>query len=284
MARKKKSRNTKLSPRKALILIIVVAGCLLMARSIEWDDSRKPDVTERQTDINGNLLDVKTAKGVPEARKQYLGMDISFNTKAHIPNWVSWELTDKETEGTAPRTNKFANDPEVEGCPDTWDYSYSGYDRGHMAPAGDMKWNPQAMEETFYLTNICPQAKALNTGSWRTLEEKCRVWAKALGHIYIVCGPVIDGKPMEYIGDSKVYVPSAFFKAIIAPDADPAMGIGFIMPNSKVAGGMQRCAVSIDSIESLTGHDLFPALPDKLEAELESQCNFNRWSTIRNRK
>ena len=284
MARKKRKKNGSWSPRKAIFLIILVAGCLIMARGLEWDYTQIPEPEECQDLTEGNLLDVKTAPGVPELRKQYMGMDISFNPQAHIPNWVSWELTDEETQGKTPRSNKFANDPTVDGCPDTWDYSYSGYDRGHMAPAGDMKWDPQAMQETFYLTNICPQAKALNTGSWRTLEEKCRVWARALGHIYIVCGPVIDGKPMEYIGDSRIYVPDRFFKAIIAPDANPAMGIGFIMPNGKVPGGMQPHAVSIDSIEALTGHDLFPALPDELEKELESQCNFNRWSTIRTKK
>lgn len=208
-------------------------------------------------------------------------MDISFNEKCHIPNWVSWELTDEETMGDVPRKDKFTSDPDIEGCPDSWDYSYSGYDRGHMAPAGDMKWDSKAMEETFFMSNICPQVNALNTGAWKNLEEKCRLWAQIDGRIYIVCGPIIDEKPMELIGDSRVWVPSRFFKAIIAPYSNPARGIGFIMPNEKVKGGMQPCAVTIDEIERITGHDLFPALPDDIEAELESQCNFNQWSTLK---
>ena len=149
----------------------------------------------------------------------------------------------------------------------------------------DLSFNPKCntKAETFMLTNICPQAKSLNAGSWKGLEEKCRQWAEADSAIYIVCGPVIDGNPIEYIGDSRVYVPRKFFKAIISPYAVPARGIGFIMPNEKVKGGMQVCAVTIDSIEALTGHDFFSSLPDDIENEIESQCDFHYWSTHRKR-
>ena len=60
----------------------------------------------------------------------------------------------------------------------TGDYTKSGYDRGHMAPAADMKWNKQAMEESFYMSNICPQNPNLNRGDWNDLEEKSRQMAK----------------------------------------------------------------------------------------------------------
>ncbi|MCM1164142.1 MAG: DNA/RNA non-specific endonuclease [Muribaculaceae bacterium] len=270
-----KKSAKRLSAGRLIVMVIVIAACMVMARNIEREDASTPMGSQ----VYGDLLDTHTAPGTPEVKKRYKGMDLSFNPRAHIPNWVAWELTDEETRGKAPRTNKFAADETVEGCAETWDYAYSGYDRGHMAPAGDMKWDSEAMAQTFLLTNICPQSKALNTGAWRTLEEKCRVWARKMGKLYIVCGPVIDGKPIEYIGDSKVYVPGKFFKAIIAPDQ--RMGIGFIMPNAKVKGGMQPCAVTIDSIESLTGHDLFPSLPDDLETDIESQCNFNRWVTVK---
>lgn len=228
-----------------------------------------------------DLERVVTAKGTPEQIVSYEGMTISYNPAKHVPNWVAWELTADETRGKEPRAQNFQADESVAGCADPWDYSYSGYDRGHMAPAGDMKWDSKAMEETFFMSNICPQVNALNTGAWKNLEEKCRLWAQIDGRIYIVCGPIIDEKPMELIGDSRVWVPSRFFKAIIAPYSNPARGIGFIMPNEKVKGGMQPCAVTIDEIERITGHDLFPALPDDIEAELESQCNFNQWSTLK---
>ncbi len=140
----------------------------------------------------GNLMEVKTPESVESELIHYKGMDVSFNPSLHIPNWVSWELTGEETEGTEPRARKFYCDESVAGCAEPYDYNYSGYDRGHMAPAGDMKWDKEAMQETFYMTNICPQAKSLNSGSWKKLEEKCRVWAQADSVIYIVCGPIYD--------------------------------------------------------------------------------------------
>ena len=277
------SRRKKASLRRPTIgsfVAALVIGGTLLAHSLNGCSSPEPQMPSA-SQTYGNLMEVVTNPTVPSQFKSYTGMDLSFNAKCHIPNWVSWELTSEETTGEVSRTNTFYNDPEIDGCPDTSDYSYSGYDRGHMAPAGDMKWSKQAMDDTFFLSNICPQAKQLNTGSWKNLEEKCRTWAQIDGKIYIVCGPIIDEKPMELIGDSKVWVPSRFFKVIIAPYSTPARGIGFIMSNGKVEGGMQVCAVTIDEVERITGHDFFSSLPDELENDLESQCNFNQWSTLR---
>lgn len=275
----KKKKNSK-SP-KSLLVIGLILACIYLAMQLEGgarDSSSRPDVA---SEAYGNLLDVRTNPALKEIPRKYKGMDLSFNPQYHIPNWVSWELTSDETSGEVSRTNKFSADPEIPESAETWDYNYSGYDRGHMAPAGDMRWDREAMEQTFLMTNICPQVKSLNAGSWKNLEEKCRLWAQADSAIYIVCGPVIDGKPIEYIGDTRVYVPRRFFKVIISPYANPARGIGFIMPNGKVPGGMQACAVPIDSVESLTGHDFFASLPDDIEADVESQCDFHYWSTHR---
>ena len=205
--------------------------------------------------------------------------------ETHQPNWVSWELLPSETDGESGRSDKFRGDDSVEGSAETWDYSYSGYDRGHMAPAGDMKWSPKAMEESFLMTNICPQAADLNRGSWKKLEEKCRQKAIADSAIIIVCGPIFrKGEAVERIGETGVAVPRQFFKVILSPYADPPTAIGFIMPNGPVPGGMQTHAVSVDSVEAVTGHDFFSALPDQLEQQLEKQCNFPAWSRIRRNK
>ncbi len=284
MAKKRryKSRRTlsRIPTLRSLITPLVLLSILWAAHTLNGCDNPQDQPIAQEGEY-GNLMAVVTNPSVPSQFKSYTGMDLSFNSRCHIPNWVSWELTADETTGDVDRTNKFYNDPEIEGCPDSWDYSNSGYDRGHMAPAGDMKWDSKAMEETFFLSNICPQVKSLNTGLWKNLEEKCRLWAQIDRRIYIVCGPVIDDKPLELIGESKVWVPKRFFKVIIAPYSTPARGIGFIMPNGKVVGGMQACAVTIDEVERVTGHDFFASLPDDLENELESQCNFHQWSTMR---
>ena len=201
---------------------------------------------------------------------------------------MAWELTREETEGEISRDKAagFSADPNVPGCPSPSDYTHSGYDRGHMAPAGDMKWKQSAINQSFYMTNICPQAGELNRGAWKKLEEKCRQKAAADSAIVIVCGPIFTpGVDHETIGyDTRIPVPDKFFKVILSAYADPPTAIGFIMPNSYVTGGMQTCAVSVDSVEAVTGYDFFSALPDDVENTLEAQCDFPRWSVIRRKK
>ncbi len=280
-AAKKKSPlkiRTAFTAASWLLLIVAIIGLTarhLLAKSTEttFSDSSGLPAAEQ-------LMSVKTAPVTPEQIIPYLGFTVSFNSRHHIPNWVAWELTATETAGDHPRANNFTSDPDVDGCPDPWDYSYSGYDRGHMAPAGDMKWDAQAMQQSFLLTNICPQAKSLNTGAWKRLEEKCRQRAQADSAIIIVCGPILSDSIHERIGDTRVSVPRRFFKAILSPYANPPYAVGFIMPNASFKGGMQASAVSIDSIEAVTGHDLFAALPDSIEKAIESQCPFTRFSTI----
>lgn len=291
MATRKRVTSRGKGPKGKLSIptLLIVLAAVIAWTYFSTEGKNKENESDTRTAVSpggrdyGDLMAVKTAEGVTEVLKKYKGMDLSFNPQCHIPNWVSWELTSDETSGEVTRSNKFSADPDIEGSAETWDYSYSGYDRGHMAPAGDMRWDSDAMEQTFYMTNICPQVKTLNAGTWKNLEEKCRQWAEIDSAIYIVCGPVIKGKPIEYIGDSRVYVPREFFKVIISPYATPARGIGFIMPNGKVKGGMQACAVTIDSVEALTGHDFFASLPDDVESDMESQCDFHFWSTYSKR-
>ncbi len=281
---KKKSRNTKKTTiRKTrnaftaaswILLIVAIIG--LSARHLLAKSSDGTSVAQD----GEQLSEVVIPSDVPHQLLKYDGFTVSFNSKHHIPNYVAWELTATETEGNNPRANNFEADSEAIGCPEPWDYSYSGYDRGHMAPAGDMKWSSEAMRQSFMLTNICPQAKSLNTGAWKRLEEKCRQRAKVDSAIIIVCGPILTDPIREHIGDTRVSVPQRFFKAILSPYTNPPYAIGFIMPNGSFKGGMQAAAVPVDSIEAVTKFDLFSALPDSLESLLESQCRFTRFSTV----
>ena len=183
--RKKKKTSTPNKLYRTLLALALVAACAYLGEKLDGKE-QQTDVVNVAHGEYGNLMAVKTNPSLKEVTKSYKGMDLSFNPQYHIPNWVSWELTADETDGNVARSNKFSADPEMEGSAETWDYSYSGYDRGHMAPAGDMRWDKEAMSQTFYMTNICPQVKTLNAGSWKNLEEKCRQWAEAESAIYIV--------------------------------------------------------------------------------------------------
>ncbi|MBD5380238.1 MAG: DNA/RNA non-specific endonuclease [Bacteroides sp.] len=278
---KNKQRKIKSGRIKAIVVLLVLLVTTYFSGEIlsACDNSDESHISNISTTAE-QLQKVVTNPALEEELVYYKGMTVSFNRRLHIPNWVAWELTSLETGGDANRSEKFFCDESVPGCPDSWDYSYSGYDRGHMAPAGDMKWDEEAMRQTFYLTNICPQAPELNRGTWKSLEEKCRVRAKNDSAIIIICGPILTDSITEYIGDSRVAVPKRFFKVVLSPYRDEPVAIGFIMPNAKVVGGMQPAAVSIDEVESATGHDFFSILNDDEENRLESMCNFNRWSRM----
>lgn len=257
-------------------LLIILLSCI----SSKCIATSPVDTRHNAGDLD--LEKVISAPGTQENIINYTGMTVSFNPRYHIPNWVAWELTADEVNGAMPRNDKFQQDPNVPGCPRPQDYTRSGYDRGHMAPAGDMKWSEDAMHESFYMTNMCPQLHSLNSGAWKSLEEKCRQWAMLDSSLIIIAGPVLRrNPPTEYLGDSGVAVPNEFFKVILAPKANPIRAIGFIMPNGKVPGGMQQAAVSVDEVEAITGHDFFSELPDDIENLIESQNQFHLWSSRR---
>ena len=199
------------------------------------------------------------------------GYTVSYNEYYKNPNWVAWELTREETKGETERYDKFMPDPDLsEPRVVHKDYTKSGYDRGHMAPAADMKWSKQAMIESFYMSNICPQTGNLNRGDWNDLEELCRDWAEKYGRIYIACGPIFDSKSPKRIGGHKVAVPDRFFKVVLIYNRKNPIAMGFIFRNITHSQDIDKYMVTVDSVENVTGMDFFSKLPDDVENRIES--------------
>ena len=199
------------------------------------------------------------------------GYTVSYNVYYKNPNWVAWELTREETKGETDRYDKFMPDPDLpEPRVIHKDYTRSGYDRGHMAPAADMKWSKQAMIESFYMSNICPQVGNLNRGDWNDLEELCRDWAEKYGRIYIACGPIFDSKSPKRISEHKVAVPDRFFKIILIYNRKNPIAMGFIFKNIARSQDIEKYMVTVDSVENVTGMDFFSKLPDDVENRIES--------------
>ena len=272
----KKSSNlfdlAKTTVKTALWIVIVFALIFLLGRFIYNDLYPAPKI---EVQANG-LTDVKLPSGMKNVVCHYSGFTSYFNPETHIPNCVAYEIIESETTGDEPRKKSFEADHTIDGCAESSDYRNSGYDRGHMAPAADMKWSKEAMEESFLMTNICPQVKSLNSGIWHRLEQRVREWATRDSSIIVVCGPIFTpGKPVEQIGEIGVAVPHRFFKALYAPGRN--IGIAFIFDNDKVKGELRKYAVTIDSVERETGLDLFYNLPDDIENEVENQCNYKLW-------
>ena len=227
-----------------------------------------------------SLLVVSDPDSLSHTTIQYEGFTVTFDPARHQPAFVAWEVDSAKADAnSADRKNaRFQPDKNTDGCATLADYRRSGYDRGHMAPAADMKWSTQAMADCHYLTNICPQDNALNGGPWATVEKNTRLWTHRHGTLYIVAGPVLGDIMTDTIGESRIPVPERFFKVIIAPYADPPMGIAFLMPNHPFDGGAQATVTSIDNIEAITGYDFFSALPDDVELYIEQQQTLAPWN------
>ncbi|MGN0214091.1 MAG: DNA/RNA non-specific endonuclease [Muribaculaceae bacterium] len=207
---------------------------------------------------------------------KYKAHIVYFNPQNHEPNATIYELTAAETEGNEPRANNFIHDENVPQCAHAWDYSNSGYDRGHMTPAADMKWDAEAMQQSFLMTNICPQDHSLNAGAWSRLEKKLRAWAQRDSSLIIATGPIIGQSPQTIGKEVQIPVPEAFFKVVYAPRQ--ARAIAFIYPNSPNCNSkMRKYAVSVRQVEHLTGLNFFSSLPDEEENRIEQQNDFAQW-------
>lgn len=220
-----------------------------------------------------------TPKHTPSQILYRKGYTVSYNKELKIPNWVAWDLTPEKLIERESRTDKFLPDPDLpeDEAVTTDDYKGAGLDRGHMCPAGDNRWHWRAMQESFYMTNICPQHHNLNRGDWKELEEACRQWAQEEGKIYIVCGPILYKGDHRLIGKQhKVTVPEAFFKVILSTNHTPK-AIGFIYKNTSGNHPLDSYVNSIDEVERITGIDFFPGLPDSIEQKVEASYDLSLW-------
>lgn len=209
----------------------------------------------------------------------YNGFVINYNTERLIPNWVAYELTAEEVAGQVPRARGFSMDLDYKDKQAMReDYSNTGWDKGHMAPSADMKWSQTAMNESFYLTNICPQNHDLNGKDWQTLEKYVREWAVKYGKVWVVCGPYVYQNQYGSIGDRGVIVPDGFFKAILRSEGKDYYSIAFVFENKSARQPVKNAVVSVNDVEALVGVNFFTNLNDKIEDIVESQSNWDDWT------
>lgn len=251
------------------LLLLVGLAALAVASCLGLTSSTEPDSAEFE--LPALLPD--------EEILRYEGFTVSYNRETLTPNWVAYELTREEVQGQhAPKVN-FGRDPNLHGRQASReDYARSGWDRGHMAPKADMKWSETAYSESFYLTNICPQNHELNAGDWNTVEKMVRRLANRNGNIYIVCGPLYDNNAFGSIGTAGVRVPDAFFKALLTRQEGRYTAVAFVMDNQPQHHPLRDYSCTVDELEALLGRDLFAALPDSIEAAVESTVRWADWN------
>ena len=280
-----------------ILSLTIVGGCInytntetgqeTQVQEVEVKESPKPvsgytdfrNPTKKTSQDNTVSVPINAPKKAQDKEYPiitYSAYEVMYNPEYKIPRWVRYELLASETDGVWSRKGlKFTPDPSV-SFPQAEDYDYrgSGWSRGHMAPAADFKWSSTAMIESFYFTNCCPQNLELNSGQWSTLEKKVRDWANRYGSLTVYTGPIVLDNAYGTIGYNKVVVPDAFFKAILAGE----QSFAFVMYYHNNNENLQKCAMSVDDLEALTGIDFFAELDDDFENRVEATYNLRNWS------
>ncbi|WP_424951984.1 DNA/RNA non-specific endonuclease [Deinococcus sp.] len=188
-------------------------------------------------------------------RNEYISL---YDPARKVPLVVAEHLTSQELRGNVPRTDNFQPDPELSSGQraELSDYQASGYDRGHMAPAADFVAGQTQMTQSFYLSNMIPQNPEMNRGIWAGLEGATRACTKSLGELYVLTGPVFEGR-VRTIGQDAVAVPSSLYKIVVSGGEARA----FLLPNRTLAktSNFTKYETTVDAIQTATGLSFFPA-------------------------
>ena len=277
MAKKKKSKGKKGSKalKRILLLILVLLILFGVMCFITPTEGEMEGYGE-----GGEIIGLEIPSGGKGEIIEHTGYTLSYREEYEVPEWVAYELTREEVTTLAvERKDNFREDKAVStGSATLQDYKKSGYDRGHMAPAADFRWSAEAMDDTFYLSNMCPQTHAFNAGIWSDLESAIRSMAYEDGSIYVVTGPVLTDGPYDTIGENDVAVPSYFYKVVLDYSEPTLKAIGFILPHENSKNPLSYFAVTVDEVEERTGLDFFPLLPDNTEEKLESSLDTSLWA------
>jgi len=189
------------------------------------------------------------------------GYTVSYDTRAKIPYWTYEHITKESLKNNADRNSmEFTEDPDIHTPHRSQlaDYHQSGFDRGHNAPAANVRFSKEALQETFFLSNVSPQHPQLNRGLWAKLEKTIRILASETDWVNVTTGPLFlahdeaDGKryvTYQVIGKNDVAVPTHFFKVIETPERTWA----YVVPNGPINGTLNDYLFSIQELEKPSG-------------------------------
>ncbi|MFP2997417.1 DNA/RNA non-specific endonuclease [Spongiivirga sp. MCCC 1A20706] len=258
------------------IFALAIAIVVYFFEAYQKDEEKKTIVNKGgaiKENTNTNYLPTSTTGQIVH----HQGYSLSYSEQHEQAEWVAYELKKSHLLQNEFKRPYFEIDPAVSSGAAHWrNYKKSGYDRGHLCPAGDRRYTYEAFNETFLTSNISPQEHGFNSGIWNALEQKVRYWAKRYDGVFVVTGGVLNGN-MNTIGDEKVSVPNSFYKVVYdAGKGNPRM-IGFIIPHQDTNRSLREFVVPIDQIEQQTGIDFFPKLEDKIENRLEARSQDSQW-------
>ncbi|MCK7591885.1 DNA/RNA non-specific endonuclease [Subsaxibacter sp. CAU 1640] len=257
----------------ALVLVLGVYGYEHFLKEKEVS-SIIENGKEVKTDTNEFFLPSSTTGQVIH----HQGYSLSYSEPHEQAEWVAYELKKSHLSNSNFKRPYFEIDKAVKTGAAHWrNYKNSGYDRGHLCPAGDRNYSQQAHDETFLTSNISPQEHEFNSGIWNTLEQKTRYWASKYDGVFVVTGGVLEDG-LKTIGDEEVAVPNQFYKIILDANNGNIKMIAFLMSHKNSNDPLYKFVVSVDSIEKLTGIDFFPELEDSIENKLEALASYKDWN------
>ncbi|SFZ89311.1 endonuclease G [Flaviramulus basaltis] len=259
----------------SIVAIVIVLGVYTYENFL-GEEEKAEIVSEGQAsknDTNKYFLPSSTTGQIVH----HEGYSLSYSEPDEQAEWVAYELKKSHLSSTNYKRPYFEIDKAVKTGAANWrNYKKSGYDRGHLCPAGDRRYSQFAHDETFLTSNISPQEHEFNSGIWNTLEQKVRYWASKYDGVFVVTGGVLKGN-MKTIGDEDVSVPNQFYKVLIDNNTGKTKMIAFLMPHKNSDKPLYEFVVSVDSIEKLTGIDFFPELEDSIENKLEASSSYKGW-------
>ncbi|AXT20969.1 DNA/RNA non-specific endonuclease [Flavobacteriaceae bacterium AU392] len=259
-----------------LIALLLLIGVYLydfyldsqpVSKEIEEETSSQKEIT------NNYFLPKSTTKEIVH----HNGYSLSYNEAYEQAEWVAYELKKSHLSNRSFKRPYFEIDKAISTKAAHWNnYKNSGYDRGHLCPAADRKYNKIVHDKTFLTSNISPQTHEFNSGIWNRLEQKVRYWARKYDGVFVVTGGVLN-ESLKTIGNENVAVPDYFYKVLLDYNNKKPKMIAFLLKHQNSNKPLSSFVVSVDKIENLTGIDFFPQLDDILEESLESSSNYNNW-------
>ncbi|WP_299527316.1 DNA/RNA non-specific endonuclease [uncultured Lutibacter sp.] len=263
-------------PIYIIITLVFAIGFYIYDNYLVENKAPKIEVSEKSNQESSTVDLTPTSTTNQLVKHKYYSL--SYHEKYEQAEWVAYELKKEQITSQNFKRPYFIFDSKVTTKSAHYkNYSNSGYDKGHLCPAADMKFSEDAFNETFLTSNISPQNHDFNSGIWNRLEQKTRYWAQRYDKLYIITGGVLTNN-LKTIGSEKVAVPNYFYKIILDNSEPEIKAIAFLIPHEESEKGLYQFVVSIDEIERLTGIDFFPALPNELENKLEQSSSYSNWS------
>jgi len=227
-----------------------------------------------RTEFPVNLRPTSTVGEIVE-HQHYI---LSYSERYEQAEWVAYVLKKDHLTNDDRERPHFIEDPKVKTKSADWrNYKNSGFDRGHLCPAGDRRFSEFAYDETFYTSNISPMRNDFNAGVWNRLEMLVRKWGKKHRTMYVITGGILE-EGLVTVGEEDVAVPRAFYKIVARGEPHNLEVAAFLIPHRESQQSLNNFLISIDELEMLTGIDYFSALPDDYEQRLEASVKKIAWN------